>query len=183
LLGLVEDCEEQEEPVLVFSAHRAPVDACASREGWASITGDTSADERGRIEEAFQAGKLKGVAATIAAAGVALTLTRASRVIFADLDWTPANNDQARDRANRIGQTQSVLVTTLVADHDLDARIHDLIGFKRTLNAVTVEAAADEERPALAPIEHPVVEVEAPAMEHPVMDEAGVLEDFADLPF
>lgn len=179
LRELVEDCEEQEEPVLVFSAHRAPVEACATREGWASITGDTSADERGRIEEAFQRGELRGIAATIAAAGVALTLTRASRVIFADLDWTPANNDQARDRANRIGQTQSVLVTTLVANHPLDERINELIGFKRTLNAVTVEAAADEERPALTPVEHPVVDLPTPEMDHPV----PVLDDFSDLPF
>lgn len=178
LLDLVEDCEEQEEPVLVFSAHRAPVDACAAREGWASITGDTSADERGRIEQAFQRGELRGVAATIAAAGVALTLTRASRVIFADLDWTPANNDQARDRANRIGQTQSVLVTTLVADHPLDERINSLIGFKRSLNEATVEAAANEERPALAPMEHPVVALPEPAMAHP-----EPLLDFSDLPF
>jgi SWI/SNF-related matrix-associated actin-dependent regulator 1 of chromatin subfamily A len=176
LLDLVEDCEEQEEPVLVFSAHRAPVEACGKREGWATITGTTSTDERARIEADFQAGKLRGVAATIAAAGVALTLTRASRVIFCDLSWTPADNDQACDRAYRIGQTKSILVTTLVADHKLDERIHALLAFKASLNNATVEVVANT-----APIlpEAPV----APAAPKVTIRREAVEDDFSDLPF
>ena len=44
----------QGEPLVVFSAYRAPVDLLAGREGWASITGDTSSTRRGEIVEAFQ---------------------------------------------------------------------------------------------------------------------------------
>lgn len=176
LLDVVEDCEEQEEPVLVFSAHRAPVEACGKREGWATITGTTSTEERSRIEERFQRGELKGIAATIAAAGVALTLTRASRVIFNDLSWTPADNDQACDRAYRIGQTKSLLVTTLVADHELDERIHALLAFKAALNNATVEAVANT-APILpaapAPVATPRITVRVEEPE----------DDFADLPF
>ena len=98
LLSLIEQYEEQEEPVVVFSAHRAVVEELSKRPGWAVIMGGVKAEERTRIEEAFQAGKLKGVACTIAAGGVAITLTRSHNAIFTDLEWTPALNAQAEDR-------------------------------------------------------------------------------------
>ena len=141
MLGIVEEHEESEEPLVVFSAHRAPIDALADRPGWAVITGDTSHEDRTKIEDAFQAGRLKGVAATIQAGGVAITLTHASRCLFVDRLFTPALNAQARDRIYRIGQSRGVLVTYLVADHALDHRIHDLLTIKEQLISATVDAA------------------------------------------
>jgi SNF2 family DNA or RNA helicase len=141
LLELVEDLEEQEEPCVIFSAHRAPIDALAEREGWAVITGDTSATKRTEIEEKFQRGELRGIGATIAAGGTAITLTRASRMIFVDRDWTPALNEQAEDRIHRIGSKKPVLYTNLVADHVLDRRIAEVLGRKRALIDASVDAA------------------------------------------
>jgi SWI/SNF-related matrix-associated actin-dependent regulator 1 of chromatin subfamily A len=141
MLQMVEEHEEADEPLVVFSAHRAPVDALADREGWAVITGDTSHDRRTEIQDAFQAGKLKGVAATIQAGGVAVTLTRASRAVFVDRLYTPALNRQARDRIYRIGQDRGVLITTLVAEHALDRRVNELLTIKEQLIAETVDAA------------------------------------------
>src|SRR5262249_49653534 len=110
LMELVEQYEEQEEPVVVFSAYRAPIDFLKAREGWAVITGDTSPNQRTEIENDFQAGKLKGVACTIKAGGVAITLTRACHVIMSDLEWTPSLNDQAAYRVIRIGQTRGCVI-------------------------------------------------------------------------
>lgn len=127
---LLDEAEEQGEPLVVFAAHRAAVDPIAAREGWASITGDTPADERARIVERFQAGELRGVVGTIAAMGVGVTLTRAARVVFLEQDWTPALNEQAEDRCYRIGQTASVLVTVLAVDHWVDEKIRAICADK-----------------------------------------------------
>jgi superfamily II DNA or RNA helicase len=137
LLDAIE--EEEAGPVVVFSAHRAAVDVLGARLGWATITGDTPAEERGRIEEAFQAGTLLGVAGTIKAMGVAITLTRATRAIFLDEEWTPALNQQAQDRIYRIGQRSATLITRLVANHAVDARVVALLDEKQALLDGSVE--------------------------------------------
>jgi SNF2 family DNA or RNA helicase len=141
MLEVVDEYEEQDEPLVVFSAHRAPIDLLATRPGWRVITGDTSAEERTEIEEQFQAGKLKGVGATIKAGGVAITLTKSAAALFVDRELTPALNAQAEDRVCRIGQTRGVVITTLVAAHPLDAHITGLLDWKRALVEKSVDAA------------------------------------------
>lgn len=142
LLELLPEYEEAGEPVLVFSAHRAPIDALASRPGWAVITGDTPAKERTKIEDIFQSGALKGVAGTIEAMGVSITLTRAHQAIFVDLEWTPAANGQAEDRICRIGQSRGVVIKTLIAPDTFDQEVVDLLRRKQKIIDSTINAAA-----------------------------------------
>jgi len=135
-----EDCEEQDVPLVVFSAHKAPVEALAKRDGWALITGDTSPKKRQQIVKQFQAGELKGLAATIQAAGVGLTLTHAWKALFIDLDWTPANNWQAEDRICRIGQTSSKIeIARMVSDHVLDKHVQKLLAWKSAIIQLAIE--------------------------------------------
>ncbi len=141
MLEMVESYEEAGEPVVVFSAHRAPIDLLAERDGWAVITGDTPASDRTQIEDAFQRGELRGIGCTIKAGGVAITLTRASNEIFVDREPVPALNEQAEDRCYRMGQKRAVLIRSLVARHPLDERITEILMSKRALVAATVEAA------------------------------------------
>lgn len=134
LTELVEEHEEDNIPLVVFSSHLAPLNAIASREGWAKITGETPADKRQDIVRDFQSGRLKGVAVSIRAGGVGLTLTRAWKAIFVDLDWVPSANQQAEDRICRIGQeSQKVEIVRLVSDHVLDQHVQDLISWKMYL--------------------------------------------------
>lgn len=142
LASIVESHEDADEPLVVFSAHVKPMLDLGAREGWASIVGETPLAERDRVVQDFQAGRLRGVACTIQAAGVGLTLTRASHVVFLDLDWTPALNAQAEDRLHRIGQGRPVLVTVLAVDHPLERRVLDLCGWKERVAAETVSASA-----------------------------------------
>ncbi len=144
LTELVDEYEEAEEPLVVFSAHLPPVLAIGNRPGWEVITGDTSAEKRGAIVDSFQRGDLKGIAGTIGAMGVGVTLTRSSHAILVDLAWTPALNSQAEDRVCRIGQSRGVLITRLVAAHRLDERVCELLTAKQEVIESSVEASAVE---------------------------------------
>jgi SNF2 family DNA or RNA helicase len=158
MLEHVESHEEQEEPLVVFSAHRAPIDVLTKRKGWGVITGDTSDKDRARLIEEFQAGKLRGMGCTIRAAGVAITLTRSCNLLFVDREWNPALNIQARDRVYRIGQDRPVSIVVLVANHPLDERVTELNLAKQALIDASVDGAremqdADEERGRGGPCE------------------------------
>lgn len=139
MLEMVESHEEQEIPLIVFSAHRKPIDTLAERDGWATITGSTKPEDRQDIVRRFQNGELKGVGLTISAGGVGLTLTRAWKAIFVDLDWTPALNSQAEDRICRIGQTKPCEIVRLVSDHVLDQHILELISNKIQLFSAAID--------------------------------------------
>jgi hypothetical protein len=139
-------CEQAEAPMLAFSAHVGPVRALGALEGWAHVTGDMEPEARTAMVDAFQRGNLKGLALTIGAGGVGITLTRATEVLFVDLAWTPALNEQAEDRAHRIGQRDHVTVRRIVADHPLDRRMLEVLGGKQDLIAASVERAAVSEK-------------------------------------
>lgn len=141
MMEMIESYEESNTPLIVFSAHRAPIDELSKREGWAVITGDVSSKNRAEIVSQFQSGKLKGIGLTIAAGGTGLTLTRASTVLFVDLSWVPSDNLQAQDRAHRIGQTNNVLILTMTSNHPLDIHVQDLLEFKISI----IKSAIDSE--------------------------------------
>ena len=140
--AMVDDLEAAEEKVVVFSHHRLPVETLGAREGWASIVGGMPAAQRTEIEEQFQRGELRGLACTIEAGGVSITLTRAARAIFVDRSWTPSKNKQAAGRLRRIGQDRPTLVTVLAADHVVDERLEELLQAKEELIDDVVEAAS-----------------------------------------
>lgn len=133
MLKLVEQYEETNEPLVVFSAHRAPILALQGRKGWGVITGDVSAAERSALVADFQAGKLKGLAGTIGAMGVGVTLTYAAHMLFVDRSYVPAENLQAEDRECRIGQKRAILITTMVADHAVDRRVAEVLERKEAM--------------------------------------------------
>jgi SWI/SNF-related matrix-associated actin-dependent regulator 1 of chromatin subfamily A len=156
---MVEDHEEQDIPLVVFSAHVAPVRRLGSRPGWAYIDGSVSSARRQQIVDDFQAGKLKGVAVTIRAGGVGLTLTRAWKAIFIDLDWAPPLNQQAEDRICRIGQTAPHCeVVRLVSDHVLDEHVLHLIAWKMGLIEAALEREIDAVPQPRQHVENAVVE-------------------------
>jgi SWI/SNF-related matrix-associated actin-dependent regulator of chromatin subfamily A-like protein 1 len=150
LMALIPEFEEAGEPLVVFSAHRFAIDLLKKRIGWRVITGDTKSTERTEIEEQFQRGELKGVACTIKAGGVSITLTRANQTIFVDRAFNPAENAQAEDRICRIGQTRGCIITLLIADHQLDIRLAELVAQKQKLITASVDAARVIETPTQA---------------------------------
>lgn len=149
---LIDEYEEAELPLVVFSAHKEPVLSAADRDGWAAITGDTKPDERQAIVNAFQSGQLKGVSLTVQAGGVGLTLTRAAHMLFVDLDWTPALNAQAEARIKRIGQkAERVYYTTMVVRHPVDSRVLELLEHKMRVFREAIDDVAEEYKVTKAP--------------------------------
>jgi len=81
----------------------------------------------------------------IKAAGVGLTLTASSHVIFAELDWVPGALSQAEDRCHRIGQSQSVLVQHLVMEGSIDANMAYTVIAKQNVIDQALDKETDEE--------------------------------------
>jgi SNF2 family DNA or RNA helicase len=80
--------------------------------------------------------------ASLKAGGTGLNLTAADHVFLLDPWWNPAAEDQAADRAHRIGQTRPVFVYRLVAKNTVEERILALQERKRDLVDLALEGAA-----------------------------------------
>jgi|SRR5690606_3607872 len=132
-MEILDELEDAGKRCVVFSAHIDPVMQVGARDGWGTIHGGISVDERFRMVERFQAGELRGIAGTIGSMGVGLTLTEADTVIFIDRSFNPSDNLQAEDRAHRIGQKKTLQVLTFTSDHPIDARIEQILDSKTAI--------------------------------------------------
>jgi hypothetical protein len=99
----------------------------------AFLHGATSARKREELVESFQAGDVPVFVLSLKAGGVGLNLTRATHVIHYDRWWNPAVEDQATDRAYRIGQDRPVTVHRLVAEGTVEDKIAAMLTDKRYL--------------------------------------------------
>ncbi|MER8033762.1 DEAD/DEAH box helicase [Streptomyces hydrogenans] len=97
------------------------------------LHGGTPVAERERMVDRFQAGEVPVFLLSLKAAGTGLNLTRAGHVVHYDRWWNPAVEDQATDRAYRIGQTQPVQVHRLVTEGTVEDRIAELLRAKKAL--------------------------------------------------
>ena len=78
---------------------------------------------------------------SLKAGGVGLTLTAADHIFIMDPWWNPAAEDQAADRAHRIGQTNPVLIHRLVAKETIEERILELQKAKLAMAASVLQDA------------------------------------------
>jgi superfamily II DNA or RNA helicase len=97
------------------------------------LHGGTPVPKREELVERFQAGEVPVFLLSLKAAGTGLNLTRADHVVHYDRWWNPAVEDQATDRAYRIGQTKPVQVHRLIAEGTIEDRIATMLASKREL--------------------------------------------------
>jgi superfamily II DNA or RNA helicase len=102
------------------------------------LHGTTPVAERQHMVDAFQAGRHQVMILSLKAAGTGLTLTCAAHVIHFDRSWNAAVEDQATDRAHRIGQHRTVSVHRLITEHTVEDRIDELLTRKRVLAAAVL---------------------------------------------
>jgi SWI/SNF-related matrix-associated actin-dependent regulator 1 of chromatin subfamily A len=124
VIAHLRDAVEASGKVVCFAHHKSVVAAIAAEFGDAAVrlVGDTPMQERQDAVDRFQKDPTCSLfIGSIMAAGVGITLTAASHVVFCELDWVPGNVSQAEDRCHRIGQRDSVLVQHLVLESSLDA--------------------------------------------------------------
>jgi SWI/SNF-related matrix-associated actin-dependent regulator 1 of chromatin subfamily A len=147
-----------EHKVVIFAHHREVIRLMWEALGDRAVvlTGETSMKNRNEAVRAFQedAG-VKYFIGSIQAAGVGLTLTASSHVVFAELDWVPGVVNQSEDRCHRLGQKDSVLVQHLVFDGSVDARMAKTLVSKQAIfdaamndPDVQIPTVPEEEPPA-----------------------------------
>lgn len=140
LKELCETIYEKRERVIVFTQFREITEQLAKLlsktfhgDGFV-LHGGTSIAKRGKIVEAFQGEKyVPFIVLSVKAGGTGLNLTKANHVIHFDRWWNPAVENQATDRAFRIGQTKDVLVHKLVSKGTIEEKIDAMIESKKEL--------------------------------------------------
>ena len=97
------------------------------------LDGETPASQRLAMTESFNQGKGQVFLISLKAGGTGLNLTGADMVIHYDPWWNPAAEDQATDRAHRIGQTRKVEVIRLITHESIEEQVVKLGQKKRAL--------------------------------------------------
>jgi SNF2 family DNA or RNA helicase len=125
------------------------------------LTGDTPVPARGDVVRRFQAKEVPLLLLSLKAGGVGLNLTAADTVIHLDPWWNPAVEQQATDRAHRIGQDQPVFVYKLVVEGSIEEKMLALQARKAALaegvlgvdGAAASKFSAEDLQGLLAPLE------------------------------
>ncbi len=150
LQELCETIAAKQEKVLVFTQFR---EMCAPLSGWLTalfgreglvLSGETAVKQRQALVKRFQEDEdVPFFVLSLKAGGTGLNLTAASHVIHFDRWWNPAVENQATDRAFRIGQKKNVLVHKLVCRGTIEERIDAMIEEKQSLSKELLEGGSE----------------------------------------
>ena len=152
---------EESSPIVYYEHHRDAINIVADilkskKISCGVYTGSTPQNKRQEIVDGFQDGKIDVFLGSMEAAGIGITLTRSSRVIFGELSWSAATMAQAEDRVHRIGQAHNVLIEHIVLDGSLDAKIsrriqtklriaEDSLGLSRSSDIAQTQIGVDDD--------------------------------------
>lgn len=144
LQELMEEIMEADHRALLFSQSTRVLDILEHHFAeWGvqslRIDGSTAPTRRAALAQEFNDnGDIHCFLLSTKAAGTGLNLTGADTVIFYDHDWNPANDNQAMDRAYRIGQTRNVTVYRLISKGTIEEKILERQKQKQTLADVVI---------------------------------------------
>mmetsp|Transcript_11742 Transcript_11742/g.19969 ORF Transcript_11742/g.19969 Transcript_11742/m.19969 type:complete len:723 (-) Transcript_11742:147-2315(-) len=143
---LLNKFQRQQHRVLVFSHSTATLDIIQNHcriSGWEHLRldGKTPSSSRQGLVDKFQKNDdIFVFLISTKAGGLGLNLTAANKVIIFDVNWNPSYDEQAQDRAFRIGQKRDVEVTRLVARGTIEELIYQRQVYKVQLKKQTLEA-------------------------------------------
>jgi SWI/SNF-related matrix-associated actin-dependent regulator 1 of chromatin subfamily A len=143
--------------LVVFAVHRAIIQSLKESNPRAVvIDGSTKPKQRQEIVDRFQSNPACNLLlGNIRAAGIGITLTAASTVLFAEIGWTPGEHDQAEDRVLRIGQeADSVNIYYIIGRNTIEEDIIDLIDKKRDICSRVLDGKEVDSESIMATLLH-----------------------------
>lgn len=151
LRDLCEVIYERRERVLVFTQFKEITEVLARflrdifHADGLVLHGFTTVKERNKIVEKFQSSSyIPFIVLSVKAGGTGLNLTNANHVIHFDRWWNPAVENQATDRAFRIGQNKDVMVHKLVCRETIEEKIDEMIESKKALAGELIESTENK---------------------------------------
>lgn len=152
---LVSNCQDAGKKMLIFSQFTSFLDLIAERlrknaVAYYTITGATAKKRRIELVDKFNGDETPVFLISLKAGNTGLNLTGASVVVHADPWWNAAAQNQATDRAHRIGQTKNVNVYQIVAKDTIEERILNLQNAKSDLARMFVDSAGTQSSSGMA---------------------------------
>lgn len=143
-INIIENAKENDQKVLLFSSFTSSLDLIEielrKRDiSYYVLTGATNKIKRHQLVNAFQKDKTTVFLISLKAGGTGLNLTSASTVIHFDPWWNMSAQNQATDRAYRIGQTNNVQVYKLIMKNSIEEKIQQLQEQKQDLSNMFIE--------------------------------------------
>ena len=150
LLRVVKESIENNHKILIFSSFKRVLDNVKELFAKNDITyymidGSVKSKDRMDMVEKFNSDDTNCFLITLKSGGTGLNLTGADTVIHLDIWWNPQVENQATDRAHRIGQTKTVSVIKLVTKGTIEERIIELQDKKKILSENLIEGKSDSE--------------------------------------
>lgn len=139
--------EQSDGKLIIFMKHKAIMKKLVDEYGKLSVRVDGSVTGRDRqvAVDLFQrSAKKRLFFGNIDAAGVGITLTAASTVLFIELDWAPGKHMQAEDRAHRIGQNDNVMIYYLIAKGTIEEEFCELLQKKQAVLDAVLDGSVNE---------------------------------------
>ena len=134
-IEFVKDFMGNDKKLVIFGHHREFIERLMielKEFNPVKIMGDMSSEEKQKSIDSFQTNKnCKIFIGSITSAGVGITLTEASHMVFLELMFVPGLHDQAEDRINRIGQKNACTIYYFIADETIEQDIFNLLQSKR----------------------------------------------------
>jgi len=149
-IELAENALEQGQKVVIFTTFTDELEELAENFGKKCVVhnGRMSANEKQKSVDKFQnTKKTKVFIGNILSAGVGITLTEGTVVIFNSFDWVPGNNEQAEDRCYRIGQENNVSVYYQLFKNTVSIPMwYTIMGKMDVINQILGKGGEDAER-------------------------------------
>lgn len=134
---IVDEFLENDRSILIFSIYIDPLKKLKAhyKNDAELLYGDTSAEERKAIVDRIASGESKVGCFGLKSGGMGLDGLQHTidTVIFLNLDWVPANHEQAEDRTHRIGQKKKVQVFYLIAEDTIDVDMREILTEKQKI--------------------------------------------------